>query len=96
MNLAAHDIVVAMVTSSLKNLIPFALIPISVTTRLNKKMTNFFFFLKKHYPQQVDCHNSMAILQYATNPCSNLIDNIIYLTELHAYSLIHQSSYLLQ
>jgi hypothetical protein len=60
MNLAAHDIVVVMVTSSLKNLIPFALIPISVTTRLNKKMTNFFF-LKKHYPQQADYHSGMTI-----------------------------------
>jgi hypothetical protein len=47
MNLAAYDIVIAMVTSSLKNLIPFALILISVTTRLIKKNNNMILLSRR-------------------------------------------------
>ena len=64
MNLAAHDIIVAMVVSSLKNLVPFALMPISVTTRLIKTISH----------NKADCHSGMAIPQYAINPRFNLIE----------------------
>ena len=61
---------------------------------LNNSMIKKNFLFKTITHNKADCHSGMAIPQYATNPCINLIDNIMSLTELYASIMINQSLYL--